>query len=149
MERSAGYRNSYISLSPTHADVKKYETLQFHMGMDIACVCVYNHNVGHHAPETMNTSQRLCLAFTLCLLLFGLAVHAVPSVSSCTCVEIQNDKDIASGFDACLVCQLQSGLIETSFSSLFSDSTPSGVNKPANSAPLEHADQISHPPILS
>lgn len=97
----------------------------------------------------MNTSQRLYLTVTLCLLLFGLMAHSMPSSSLCSCAEIQANTDIASGFDACLVCQLQSGVIDTSFSSLFSKSILPGVNSPAESTPLEHGDQISHPPILS
>ena len=104
---------------------------------------------GDNPGETMNTSQRLFLAVTLCLLLFGLMAHSMPSSSLCSCAEIQDNTDIASGSDVCLVCQLQSGIIDISFSSLFSKSILAGANSPAESTPLEHGDQISHPPILS
>ena len=107
---------------------------------------VYIITMSCRKSEVMNSPQRFCLVITLCLLLFGLAVHTVPS--SCSCNETRLDTSFPSGAESCLVCQLQSGLIDTSSKAPFSDRAVFTIDNQAESSPLEYADQISHPPIL-
>jgi len=101
--------------------------------------------------EFMKTSLRFRLACALCLLLIGLLVgllaHSVPASTLCGCMEAQDDAVVGWEFDTCLVCQLQSGVIFTAILSLFSDGKMFRMDHLANLTHLEHADQISRPPI--
>lgn len=96
--------------------------------------------------EVMNSSQRFCLVLILFMLLFGLAAHVTPA--SCSCTVVRVDRDFASSAESCLMCQLQSGLIDTSITSPFSDKVLFSVDNQAELSPLEHAYQILHPPTL-
>jgi hypothetical protein len=98
--------------------------------------------------ELMNISQRFLLVFTLSLLLLGLAAHAVPSVSVCACADISESQAGSPGLDACLVCQLQTGIQVSSVSALAPGDEISEVVSILFLIPLEHATQISRPPIL-
>ena len=96
----------------------------------------------------MNISQRLILTLTLCLLMIGLAAHSVPAVSLCTCVEETEGGNGVSEVDACLVCQLQSGVLTAALPTPMAGGKLPGVIHLPIRIPLERADQISHPPIL-
>lgn len=96
----------------------------------------------------MNTSKRMTLALTLCLLMIGLTAHSVSPVSLCACVEATEDGNGASGVDACLVCQLQSGVLTASLPTPMAGGKLPGVIHLPIRIPLERSDRISHPPIL-
>ena len=96
----------------------------------------------------MNISQRLILALTLCLLMIGLAAHSASPDSLCACVEATEDGNSVSGVDACLVCQLQSGVLTASLPTPMADGKSPGVIQLPIRIPLERAERISHPPIL-
>lgn len=96
----------------------------------------------------MNTSKRMILALTLCLLMIGLTAHSVSPVSPCACVEADEDGNGASGVGACLVCQLQSGVLTASLPTPMAGGKSPGVIHLPTRIPLERADRISHPPIL-
>lgn len=96
----------------------------------------------------MNISQRLILTLTLCLLMIGLVAHSVPAVSLCACVKATEGGNNTSGVDACLVCQLQSGMLTASLPTPMADGKSPGVIQLPIRIPLERADKISHPPIL-
>ena len=96
----------------------------------------------------MNTSQRLILTLTLCLLVVGLAAHSAPAVPLCNCVAATEGGSDASGVDACLVCQLQFGVLTASLPTPRADGKLPGVIHLPTRIPLERAIRISHPPIL-
>ena len=96
----------------------------------------------------MNISQRLILILTLCLLMIGLAAHSASTVSLCACVEATEGGNGASGADACLVCQLQTGVLAASLPTPMAGGKSPGVIHLPTRIPLERADRISHPPIL-
>ena len=96
----------------------------------------------------MNIFQRLILALTLCLLMIGLAAHSASAVSLCACVEATEDGNRVSGVDACLVCQLQSGVLTASLPTPMAGGKLPGVIHLPTQIPLERADRISHPPTL-
>jgi hypothetical protein len=96
----------------------------------------------------MNISQRLILTLTLCMLMIGLAAHSVSAVSLCACVEATEGGNSASGPDACLVCQLQTGILTASLPTPMAGGKSPGVIHLPIRIPLERADRISHPPIL-
>jgi hypothetical protein len=96
----------------------------------------------------MTMPQRFFLVFTLTMLLLGLAAHSMPFVSVCACADISEAQAGTSGLDACLVCQLQTGVQVSSVSTLSSgDELPSMDNAPFP-VPQEHVARIPHPPIL-
>jgi len=96
----------------------------------------------------MKISQRLILILTLCLLMIGLTAHSASAVSLCACVEATEDGNGESGVDACLVCQLQIGMLTASLPTPMAGGKSPGVIHLPIRIPLEQADQISHPPIL-
>lgn len=96
----------------------------------------------------MNTSQRLILTLTLCLLMVGLTAHSAPAGSLCNCIATMEDGSDASGVDACLVCQLQSGVVAASLPTPMADGKLPGVIYLPTRIPLERAARISHPPTL-
>lgn len=96
----------------------------------------------------MNSSQRLILTLTLCLLMVGLAAHSASAIPLCNCVDATEGGSDASGVDVCLVCQLQSGVLTASFPTPIADGKSPGVIHLPTRIPLERATRISHPPIL-
>ncbi|MCG2787783.1 MAG: hypothetical protein L6461_22065 [Anaerolineae bacterium] len=96
----------------------------------------------------MNIPQRFFLVFTLSLLLLGLAAHAVPSGSVCACADVSESQTGSPGLDACLVCQLQTGIQVSSVSVLSPGDEMPEVASILFLIPLEHTTQISRPPIL-
>lgn len=96
----------------------------------------------------MKISKRLILILTLCLLMIGLAAHSASAVSLCACIEATEGGNDASGVDACLVCQLQSGVLTVSLPTPMAGGKSPGVIRLPIRIPLERADKISHPPIL-
>jgi len=96
----------------------------------------------------MKTSWRVFLALTLSLLLLGLAAHSVPAIPTCACVNNLNESNTSFGLEACLVCQLQTGVCITANLSDLPDNIPAGGKNPFRPSPLKHAAEISHPPIL-
>jgi len=96
----------------------------------------------------MNISQRLVLILTLCLLMIGLAAHSVSAASLCACVDTTEGGNCASGVEACLVCQLQSGVLTASLPTPMAGGKLPGVIRLPIRIPLERAERISHPPIL-
>lgn len=96
----------------------------------------------------MNTSQRLILTLTLCLLMVGLAAHSASAISLCNCLDATEGGSDASGVDACLVCQLQSGVLTASLPTPIADGELPGVIHLPTRIPLERAVRISHPPTL-
>jgi hypothetical protein len=96
----------------------------------------------------MNIPQRFFLVITLSLLLLGLAAHAVPSVSVCACADISESQTGSSELDACLVCQLQTGVQVSSISMLSPGDKMLEVASTLFLIPLEHTTRIPRPPIL-
>ena len=96
----------------------------------------------------MNMPQRFSLVFTLSLLLLGLSAHSVPSVSVCACADISESQTGSLGLDACLVCQLQTGIQASSVSALSPGDEMPEVVSILFLIPLEHTTRISRPPIL-
>ena len=95
--------------------------------------------------ESMNTPQRFFIILTLSLLLLGLVGHNLSVASFSACSENQIG---GAGLDACLVCQLQTGVYVTSGPPNLAANEPLNVNSSAGLPPQEHAVEISHPPIL-
>jgi hypothetical protein len=96
----------------------------------------------------MSAPRRFFLTLTLGLLLLGLAAHAMPTSSFCACIGDTADLSGESGLEACLVCQLQNGAIVISVLAALPDGDSSGANHPIGLYPLEHNDEVPHPPIL-
>jgi len=96
----------------------------------------------------MNSHQRFFLALTLSLLLLGLAAHSAPAASLCACTNVPDSANGALELEACLVCQLQTGVQVSTVSPFHLDSKLPGANNFPSSLPLKHADKIIHPPIL-
>ena len=96
----------------------------------------------------MSSSRRFFLTLTLGLLLLGLAAHAMPTNSLCACIGDTADLSGESGLEACLVCQLQNGVIVIPVLAALPNCDSSSANHPIGLHPLEHNDEIPHPPIL-
>jgi hypothetical protein len=96
----------------------------------------------------MKLHQRILLAATLILFLFGLAVHSQPA-SPCGCTFVAQDETSASNLDLCLVCQLQIGIYTTSCPVCPIHDGAFHISNLLALYPLERAISILHPPIAS
>lgn len=97
-------------------------------------------------PYEMKTKHLLFLVLTLSVFLLGLAAHAVPANSLCVCTDRAGDAPRTTGFDICLVCQLQAGVIVSVILPLFPEGGMVGLNYVSSQIPQKHAARIPHPP---
>lgn len=97
----------------------------------------------------MKTQQLLFLTLILGVLLLGLAAHAIPATSLCVCTDRAGDVPRAAGFDICLVCQLQTGIILSVILPLLPESNLVGLIYVSSQVPQKHATRIPHPPTLN
>jgi hypothetical protein len=94
----------------------------------------------------MKTQQLLFLVLTLSVFLLGLAAHAIPSNLLCVCTDRAGDAPRTAGFDLCLVCQLQTGVIVSVILPLLPEGGLVGLNYLSSQIQQKHATLIPHPP---
>ncbi len=96
----------------------------------------------------MKTNHLFLLVLTLSLFLVALTAHSIPASSLCVCIEPAGSVARTSGLEACLVCQLQTGVVTATISPIVPDDVLVEVDCPSSQSPQKHADQIPHPPSL-
>lgn len=96
----------------------------------------------------MKTQQLLFLILTLSVFLLALAVHALPSYPLCDCTDRTGDTPRTAGFDLCLVCQLQAGVIVSVIVPVLPEGNLVGLQYTYSSFPKTHVVVIPHPPTL-
>ena len=94
----------------------------------------------------MKTKHAVLLAITLSVFLFALAAHAIPSNPICICTEPAGEAPRAAGFDLCLVCQLQTGVIVSVNVPLLPEGSFVDLIYVSSLVPQKHAARIPHPP---
>lgn len=94
----------------------------------------------------MKTKHLVLLAITLSVFVLALAAHSIPTNSLCVCTDRAGDATRTAGFDLCLVCQLQTGVIVSVILPLLPEGGWVGLNYVSSQVPQKHVARIPHPP---